>query len=142
MAKPKSTSDVTATGRKIGKRKIVVFGPVTRKVKKAGATTSSTETYTALISMSERALLALNATEATAEQINAAGWSPNTPGFGEKGGKVMRCLHPDKKGKNGADAWIQVPIPAGATIKKIQKFLTPLKTEWFRLDGRQYPASE
>jgi hypothetical protein len=131
MAKPKNPTP--PSGRKLGKRVIVEFGLGQIKVK------GNTTTVKGFSRMTERAAEILGAQAASSDKLKT---EKGRILRGSKGAKNILCVHPTEKGKNGGDKFVSVPVPSWSTVAQIQKFLAPLKTEWFRIDGQQYPATD
>jgi hypothetical protein len=125
-----------------GSRQDVYFGKIKRR--KAGGGTFEGE---AIIKVKPEIVDLLNLPLATPEQkTRISGTGPGSRKIrlrGSKGAKSIKVPNPvDKRTAAGSLKYVSIPVPGGATIDDIEKFLKATKAESFSVGGGSYSVAK
>jgi hypothetical protein len=132
-----------AAGKKwSGSREDVYFGKINRR-KKGGGTFLGE----AIIKVKPEIVKLLNLPLATPEQkTRISGTGPGSRKIrlrGSKGAKSIKVPNPiDKRTAAGSTKYLSIPVPGGATIDDIEKFLKGTKAESFSVGGGSYSVAK
>jgi hypothetical protein len=138
-----SGSGSPAAGKKwSGSREDVYFGKINRRKKDGGTFLGE-----AIVKVKPEIVKLLNLPLATPEQktrISGTGAGSRKIRLrGSKGAKSIKVPNPiDKRTASGSLKYLSIPVPGGATIDDIEKFLKGTKAESFSVGGGSYSVAK